>query len=109
MPDLPGPGPVTAGVGDLQGVQAVERDGAQPREPHAGRVRLGQRPRHHLEQGLQRRRAQAAAQIPQRLLRRPRQVQAGQARGELAPDAQIAQMREQAQREHEIHPGPRRQ
>ena len=60
-----------AGVGDLEGVQPVEGDGTQPGEAHAGLVRLGQRPDHHLEQCLQRCRAQTAAQIPQRLLRRP--------------------------------------
>ena len=37
--DLPQPPLVTAGVGDLEGVQPVERDGAQPGEPHARRVR----------------------------------------------------------------------
>jgi hypothetical protein len=72
-------------------------------------VRLGQRPGHHLKQGLQRRRTEAAAQIPQRLLRRPPHVQASQPSGQLAPDAQIAKVREHAQGEHEIHAGPRRQ
>ena len=103
------PGPVAAGVGDLEGVQAVERDGAQPGEPHPGRARLGQRPGHHLEQRLQRCRAEPAAQVPQRLLRRARHRQARQPGGQLAPDPGIAQLREHPQREHEVHPGPRGQ
>ena len=72
-------------------------------------ARLSQRPHYHLEQGLQRRGARAAAQVPQRLLRRDRQVQAGQPCGQLAPYPQVAQPREHAQRKHKIHPAPRRQ
>ena len=33
--DLPQPGPVAAGVGDLEGVQPIEGDGAQPGKAHA--------------------------------------------------------------------------
>ena len=103
------PAPVALGVGDLHRVAAIEGDGAQPAEPHPGRMRLGQRPGHHLEQRLQRHRAQAAAQIPQRLLRRARQAQPGQPRGQLPPHPRITKMWEQSQRQHEIHPGPGRQ
>ena len=103
------PGPVAAGVGNLQRIQAIEGDGAQPGEAHPRRARLGQRPGHHLEQRLQRRGPQAAAQIPQRLLRRARQVQAGQPGSQLAPHPRVAQPREHAQREHEIHTDPGRQ
>jgi hypothetical protein len=62
--------PVTVadGVGDLEGVQSIERHGAQPRERHARRAGLGQWPGHHLEQGFERRRAKAAAQVPPGLL-----------------------------------------
>ena len=69
VPDPAQPAAVTAGVGDLERVAPVEGDRAQPAEPHPRRARLGQRPGDHLEQGLQRRRAEPAAQVTQRLLR----------------------------------------
>ena len=47
--------------------------------------------------------------VPQRLLRRARHRQPGQPGGQLAPHPGVAQPREQPQREHEVHPGPRRQ
>ncbi len=45
-------------------------------------------------------------QVPQRLLRRARQVQAGQPRSQLAPYAQVAQVREHPERKDEVHPRP---
>ena len=72
-------------------------------------TRLSQRPRHYLEQRLQRRRAQTAAQVPQRFLRRQRQVQASQPGGQLRPDPRASQPREHPEREHEVHPGSRGQ
>jgi len=107
--DLPQPPPVPVSAGDLQGVQPVEGHGAQPGEPHAGRVRLGQRPGHHLKQGFQRRGPKTAAQVLQRLLRQAQQAQPGQPRGQLAPDPQIAKAREHPQRQDKVHPGPGRQ
>ena len=103
------PGPVAVGVGDLQRVQPSKATVRSPAKRHPGRARLGQRPGDHLEQRLQRRRAEPAAQVPQRLLRRARHVQPGQPGGQLGPDPGIAQPREHPQREHEVHPGPRRQ
>ena len=107
--DLAQPRPVAAGVRDLEGIQAVERDGAQTREPHPRRARLGQRPGHHLEQRLQRRRAEPAAQVPQCLLRRARHRQARQPGGQLPPHPGISQPREHPKSEHEVHPGTRGQ
>jgi hypothetical protein len=72
VPDPAQPPAVTAGVRGLERVAAIEGDRAQPAEAHPRRARLGQRPGDHLEQGLHRRRAEPAAQIPQRLLRRAR-------------------------------------
>jgi hypothetical protein len=62
------PPAVALGVWGLQRVAAIEGHGAHPGKAHPRRMRLGQRPGDHLEQDLQRGRAQAAAQIPQRLL-----------------------------------------
>ena len=87
VPDPAQPPAVTAGVRDLERVAPVEGDRTQPAEPHPRRARLGQRPGNHLKQGLQRRRAQPPAQIPQRLLRRPRHVQAA------SPAVSLAQTR----------------
>ncbi len=106
VPDPAQPPAVTAGVGDLHRVAPVEGDRAQPAEAHPRRAGLGQRPGDHLEQRLQRHRAEPAAQVPQRLLRRPRHVQARQPGGQLRPDPCIAQPGVHPQREHEVHPGP---
>ena len=108
MADLPQPGPVAAGVGNLHRVEPVEGNGTQPGEAHAGRVRLGQRPGDHLEQRLQRRGPEAAAKIAKSLLRRGSQVQPGQSGGELPPDPQVTQMREHAEGQYEVDAGPRR-
>ena len=62
--DLADPGPVAVSVGDLEGVQAIERDRAQPGEAHPWGAGLGQRPGDDLEQCPQRCRAKAPAQIP---------------------------------------------
>jgi hypothetical protein len=72
-------------------------------------VRLGQRPGDHLEQRLQRRGAEPAAQIPQRLLRRAGHRQALQPGGQLGPDPGIAQPGVHPQRQQEVHPDPGRQ
>ena len=109
VPDPAQPPAVTPGIGDLHRVAPVEGDRAQPAEPHPAGVRLGQRPGDHLEQRLQRRRAEPAAQIPQRFLRRARQVQAGQPGGQLGPDPGIAQPGVHPQRQQEVHPDPGRQ
>jgi len=99
VPDPAQPPAVTAGVGHLERVAAVERDRAQPAEPHPRRARLGQRPGDHLEQGLQRCRAEPAAQIPQRLFRRARHWQTSQPGGQLGPDPGVAQPRVHPQRQ----------
>jgi hypothetical protein len=62
-------------------------------------VRLGQRTGDHLEQRLDRRRAEPAAQIPQRLFRRAGYRQAVQTGGQLGPHPGIPQPR--------VHPDPR--
>ena len=64
VPDPAQPAAVAAGVGDLDRVAAVEGDRAQPAEPHPAGMRLGQRPGDHLEQRLQRRRAEPARAGP---------------------------------------------
>ena len=107
--DLADPGPVALSVRDLQGVQAIERDGAQPSEAHSWGSRLGQRPGDDLEQRFQRGRAEAAAQIPQGLLRWRRKIQPGQPGGQLAPHPHISQAREHPQRQDEVDPGARGQ
>ncbi len=109
VPDPAQPPAVTAGVGDLERVAAVEGDRAQPAEPHPRGARLGQGPGDHLEQRLQRRRAEPPAQVAQRLLRRARHVQACQPGGQLGPDPRIAQPRVHPQRHQEVHPDPGRQ
>ena len=109
VPDPAQPAAVTARVGDLERVAAVEGDRAQPAEPHPRRAGLGQRPGDHLEQRLQRRRAEPAAQVPQRLLRRARHGQAIQPGGQLGPHPRIAQPRVHPQRQQEVHPDPGRQ
>ena len=109
VPDPAQPAAVAARVRGLERVAAVEGDRTQPAEPHPAGVRLGQRPGDHLEQRLQRRRAEPAPQVPQRLLRRAGHRQAFQPRGQLAPDPGIAQPRVHPQREHEVHPDPGRQ
>jgi hypothetical protein len=54
-------------------------------------------------------RCEPAAQVAQRLLRRGRQVQAGQPGGQLGPDPGVSQPRVHPQRQHEVHPDPGRQ
>jgi hypothetical protein len=109
VPDPAQPPAVAVRVGGLDRVAAVEGDRAQPAEPHPAGVRLGQRPGDHLEQRLQRRRAEPAPQVPQRLLRRAGHRQAFQPGGQLGPDPGIAQPGIHPQHQHEVHPDPRRQ
>jgi hypothetical protein len=106
------PGAVAFGVGHAQRVAAIERDGAHPAVTHPGRVRLSQRSGDDLEQRLERGRAETTTQISQRLLRRAPKIkthQADQSCGELVPYPRIPNSWEQHQREHEVHPDPRRQ
>ena len=89
VPDPAQPGqrlrPVSGTLSELQPSKATVRSPAN-RTPR--RVRLGQRPGDHLEQRLERRRAEPAAQVPQRLLRRARHVQA-----RASPAVSLAQTR----------------
>ena len=103
------PGPVALAVGDLDRGAAVEGDRAEAPEPHSRSAWPGHRPGQHLEQRLDRGGAQAATQIPQRLVRRARHAQPPQAGDQLAPHLAVAQGGKQAQRQHEVHPDPRRQ
>jgi hypothetical protein len=106
VPDPAQPPAVTAGVGGPHRVAAVEGDRAQPAEPHPAGVRLGQRPGDHLEQRLDRRRAEPAPQVAQRLLRRAGHWQAFQPGGQLGPDPGIAQPGVHPQRQQEVDPDP---
>jgi len=109
VPDPAQPAAVAAGVGDLERVASVEGNGAQPAKAHSRRARLGQRTGDHLEQRLQRCRAEPAAQVTQRLLRGAGHRQAVQPGGQLGPDPPVAQPRVHPQRQHEVHPDPGRQ
>jgi hypothetical protein len=108
VPDPAQPPAVTAGVGDLERVAAVEGDRAQPGEPDPRRPGWASGPAPP-RTAPSRRRAEPAAQIPQRLLRRARQVQAGQPGGQLGPDPGIAQPGVHPQRQQEVDPDPGRQ
>ena len=90
--------------GDLERVAAVEGDRAQPAEPHPRRARLGQRAGDHLEQRLQRRRAEPAAQVPQRFLRRGRHGTSPPARRSAWPRPARTQPREHPQRQQKYTP-----
>ena len=109
VPDPAQPPAVTPGIRDLERVAAVEGDRAQPGEPDPRRPGLAQRPGNHLEQGLQWCRAEPAAQVPQRLLRRAGHRQALQPGGQLGPDPGISQPGVHPQRQHEVDPDPGRQ
>ena len=95
------PGSVAVGVGHLERHTAIEGDGAVAAEPHARRARRGDRAGQHLKQRPHRRRAEAATQIPQRLVRR--RLAAAHGGGEFGPHLAVAQPGKQTQRQHEIH------
>jgi len=103
------PGPVPVRVRDLDGLAPVECDRPVPAEHDPRGARLARRPGQHLEQQLQRRDADPAAQIPQCLPRRAGQAHPAQRRGQLAPHPRVSGIREQAHREQEVDPGPGRQ
>ena len=106
-PKLAQPGPVAGGVGHLERHAAVERHGAVAAEPHSRGRRQRHRPGQHLEQRPQRCGTDPTTQIPKRLARRRYSARRGG--GELGPHPAVAQPRKQAQRQHEVHPHPRRQ
>ena len=105
--ELAQPGPVALGVGHLERHAPVERHGAVAAEPYAGGVRRGDRSGQHLEQRPHRRRAQAAPQVSKGFGRW--RLPAAHRGGEFGPHLAVAQPGEQAQRQHEVHPDPRRQ
>ncbi len=103
------PGPVPLGIGDPQRTAAVERHHPVKAEPHPWCRRPGQQPGKYLEQRPHRRAADPSAQVTQRLRRRMDHRHPGQAHGQLVPDQPVADLREQAHRQQEVDPDPRRQ
>ncbi len=109
--DAAHPRAVAVGVGHPERVEAVEGDRAHPGEAGPWGAGLGQRPGDHLEQRLERGRPEPTAQLAQRLVRHRghRQAGAGQPGAQLGPHPGVADLGEQPEREHEIHPRPRGQ
>ena len=110
-PSGTGSGPASSGCGQCPGLSA---SCSRRRRPCAARrsappgCAAGPAARPPPRTGPHRRRPQPA-QVPQRLLRRPRHRQARQPGGQLVPHPGVSQPREHPQREQEVHPDPRRQ
>ncbi len=104
------PAHVAGGVSQPDRAAAVEGHRPEASEPDPGRRRSCQWPGQDLEQAADRHCTEPSAQVTQGLRGRPGNIEprAGQRRGEVVPDQPVADLREQAHRQQEVDPDPRR-